>query len=56
MESFCYVSGWLEDAALFAALDNALNEEFWWNWPIPLRDRHPEAIEAARRTYNDFVG
>lgn len=40
-------SAWLEDYALFTAL----REEHcgpWWEWPAPLRDRDPGALDEAR--------
>lgn len=49
------ISGWLEDAALFAAIDNVTNEKFWWHWPVPLRDRHADALTDARKQYKDFI-
>ncbi|MCO5572791.1 hypothetical protein L7F22_026550 [Adiantum nelumboides] len=49
------ISAWLEDAALFAAIDAAVNEEFWWFWPAPLRDRNSKALENARKEHKDFI-
>ncbi len=39
---------WLDDWALFAALDERLGSP-WSDWPIELRDRRPAALAAARR-------
>lgn len=41
---------WLESYALYTAISNERNHVAWWEWPEPLRDRHPEALgaEAAR--------
>jgi 4-alpha-glucanotransferase len=39
---------WLDDYSLFFALKTVLQDRTWWNWPIPLRDRHPQALEKAR--------
>lgn len=39
---------WLPDFALFAALREQMPGRRWSDWPEPLRDRHPDAIEEAR--------
>ncbi|XXF77187.1 4-alpha-glucanotransferase [Myxococcaceae bacterium GXIMD 01537] len=38
---------WLEDYALFTALSEEHQRRAWWEWPEPLRARHPEALKAA---------
>ncbi len=38
---------WLEDYALFRALREEQERE-WWHWPIRLRDRDPRALTDAR--------
>jgi 4-alpha-glucanotransferase len=40
-------AAWLEDYALFMALRGELGVP-WWEWPQPLRDRDPQALEQAR--------
>ncbi|MDT8358131.1 MAG: 4-alpha-glucanotransferase, partial [Methanomicrobiaceae archaeon] len=40
---------WLDDHALFVALKEASGGKRWSRWPPALRDRDPEALEAARR-------
>ena len=40
---------WLDDWALYAALAESQQEPDWRKWPRPLRDRHPETINDARR-------
>ncbi len=42
---------WLDDFALFAALKQAFDGRAWWQWPEPLRDRDPAALEAARERF-----
>src|SRR5579871_6370931 len=42
-------AGWLPDYAFFEALNLVHRGQPWWEWPVPLRDRQPEAIERARR-------
>jgi 4-alpha-glucanotransferase len=49
------ISSWLEEAALFAAIDNAIDAQSWWEWPEELRDRHPGALEAARKQHQSFI-
>ncbi|MCS7312168.1 MAG: 4-alpha-glucanotransferase [Acidobacteria bacterium] len=40
---------WLEDYALFVALSEHFRNQSWDRWPPPLRDRHPVALDRARR-------
>jgi 4-alpha-glucanotransferase len=46
---------WLEDYALFRALHARHGDCAWMNWPQPLRDREPSAIDAARRELADDI-
>ena len=39
---------WLEDYVLYRALQRRHASEPWYRWPVSLRDREPDAIEAAR--------
>lgn len=39
---------WLENYALFQALQEAHDGAPWWEWPEALRDREPAAMEEAR--------
>ena len=41
-------SGWLEDYALFMALDQAHQAKDWTAWPEALAQREPIALQAAR--------
>ncbi len=41
-------AGWLDSFALFTAISDARDHQGWWEWPEPLRDRHPEALVAER--------
>jgi 4-alpha-glucanotransferase len=48
-EGFCAAAAhWLEDYALFMALRARHDTQPWWTWPVPLRDRAPDALETAR--------
>ncbi|HET9108271.1 MAG TPA: 4-alpha-glucanotransferase [Steroidobacteraceae bacterium] len=42
-------SAWLDDYALFEVLSDAHAGAAWWDWPAPLRDRMPSALEQAAR-------
>jgi 4-alpha-glucanotransferase len=44
-------AAWLPDYALFMALHTAHGGQPWWTWPVPLRDRHPRALQAAREQH-----
>eukprot|EP00250_Pteridium_aquilinum_P009353 c18613_g2_i1 orf=1-903(-) len=49
------IYAWLEDAATFAAIDNAVNNKCWWDWPVPLRDRHADALEDVCKKHKNFI-
>jgi 4-alpha-glucanotransferase len=40
---------WLDDFALYLALRAEQGGRAWYDWPQPIRDRTPEALEDARR-------
>jgi 4-alpha-glucanotransferase len=40
---------WLQDYALYTALRGEQQDRSWVQWPAPLRDREPVALEEARR-------
>jgi 4-alpha-glucanotransferase len=49
-ERFCSdQSSWLDDFALFMALKLRFSGNVWGDWPQGLRDRQPEALQAAQR-------
>lgn len=41
-------AAWLADYTLFAALKEECQMAAWIDWPAPLRDRHPLALDEAR--------
>jgi 4-alpha-glucanotransferase len=47
--------GWLEDAALFAAIDDNTGTFSWYLWPEPLKNRYLGALEEVYQTKKDFV-
>lgn len=46
---------WLDDYTLYQAIRAAQEEWAWFDWPQELRDRQPEALNAARRQYAEAV-
>lgn len=38
---------WLEDYVLYLGLKAEQGMSPWWDWPVPLRDRHASALEKA---------
>lgn len=42
-------AGWLNDFALYQALRDEFNNGAWYDWPEPLRDREPTALNEARK-------
>ncbi|HEY3885732.1 MAG TPA: 4-alpha-glucanotransferase, partial [Vicinamibacterales bacterium] len=46
---------WLDEYALFRALHAHEQERSWRDWPAPLRDREPSALEAARSAHADDI-
>ncbi|KAI4374155.1 hypothetical protein MLD38_012181 [Melastoma candidum] len=49
------VLSWLEDAAYFAAIDHKLDTLSWYDWPDPLKNRHPVAMEDIRHSEKEFI-
>ena len=41
-------AGWLEDYALFTAIQAREDGRPWWDWPTPLREREPAGLARAR--------
>jgi 4-alpha-glucanotransferase len=49
-------SHWLDDYALFMALENQNSGAAWWRWPKPVREREPAALAHARRELAVEIG
>jgi 4-alpha-glucanotransferase len=50
--SFCEkADGWMDDYALFTLLKQQFAGEPWNKWPIPIRDRKPEALFEIKNQY-----
>jgi 4-alpha-glucanotransferase len=55
-ETFCGEnSEWLDDFALFRAIEGRFPERCWFDWPPPLRDRDPEELEHQRRLLGEAI-
>lgn len=46
---------WLDDYALFRALETAEGGASWLEWPAPLRDRDPKALSERRAALADLI-
>jgi 4-alpha-glucanotransferase len=44
-------AGWVDDYAIFMALETAEQGRPWWSWPAPLARRDAQALAAARRQH-----
>jgi len=49
-------SYWLEDYALFRALQEEHEHDRWWEWPEELRSRHAKALTQARSRLSRALG
>ena len=47
---------WLEDYALFMALETAQGGRCWWDWPAPLQQRDAAALQSARTEHAAEIG
>ena len=55
-EEFCDGAGWwLDDHALFVALNEHFHGREWSRWPEEVRAREPEALEEMRRRLADGI-
>ena len=46
---------WLQDYALYRALRREFSGQAWYQWPVPLRDREPDALAEARARLIDEI-
>jgi len=46
---------WLDDYSLFSALKTAFHDAAWWQWPVDLRDRKPQAMDHAKNEHLQLV-
>jgi 4-alpha-glucanotransferase len=52
-DQFCAQNAaWLDDFALFMALKEVNGWASWTTWPLPIRQRNPQALVAARQKLN----
>ncbi len=55
-QRFCKENeNWIEDFALFSALQGRFRGTIWSRWPTPLRDRHTGALRRWRRELKDTI-
>lgn len=55
-DSFCREQAdWLENFVLFCALRRTFHEQPWQKWPLPLRQREPQALRQARQELADSL-
>jgi 4-alpha-glucanotransferase len=47
----CREASWLDDYALFMALETAHDGRAWWDWPEALARREPKALTQARHQH-----
>ena len=50
-----HLSTWLDDFSIFMALKRSEGMRPWWEWDLPLRERHPQALAEARARLADAV-
>ena len=56
-EAYCQAeAGWLDDYALFMALETAHDGQPWWAWAPPLAARRKPALKAARAVHAAETG
>ncbi len=48
-------ASWVEDYALFMALETAHGGKCWWDWDDGVRQRKPEAMVQARKAHADEI-
>jgi 4-alpha-glucanotransferase len=57
MQAWCESqSAWLDDYALFMALETQQQGQAWWSWPAPLARRDARALARARREHAEEIG
>ena len=47
-------SAWLDDYAAFMTIRSAQGNRAWWDWPMSLRHRQPEAVESVLATHEAY--
>jgi 4-alpha-glucanotransferase len=55
LRAFEQAHAWLSDFALFATLNDYYGGQPWSRWPAELRDRHPDALKAAARHFEERI-
>lgn len=54
---FRLANPWVEESALFSVLTSqpTLEGLAWWDWPVAIRSREPDTINALRLEYRDDI-
>ncbi|WP_118950470.1 malto-oligosyltrehalose synthase [Taibaiella helva] len=53
---FCWKQTfWLEDYALYVVLKRKQENQAWYEWPEPLRDRHYDVLEAVKKEESEAI-
>lgn len=48
-------SFWLEDYAVYKTIKNHHNQKSWLDWPVKLKNRDPEQLEAFKKTHEEAI-
>jgi 4-alpha-glucanotransferase len=48
-------SYWLQDYSLYQTIRKTLGNTSWYNWPVPLRDREPAALNKFSRAQEQMI-
>jgi len=55
-DAFCTSnSHWLDDYALYVSIKRRMDEKSWIDWPVELRDRQPDALNAIKSELGESI-
>lgn len=46
---------WLDDFSLFMAIREKFDNQAWWQWDKPFRDRHVQALNTFKKDHKDLI-
>jgi 4-alpha-glucanotransferase len=56
LEKFCEENAfWLDDFALFCAIKSHIGGKAWNEWPVEVRDRHPDTLNVLRFKLREVI-
>ncbi|MBV5318910.1 MAG: 4-alpha-glucanotransferase [Desulfobulbaceae bacterium] len=55
LKAFTLAQPWVVDYGLFLALKGKYSQKPWYQWPLPLRQRQPEALSLATAELSDQI-